>query len=468
MTNKKMAFLFIGIALGILLAYIASPPAGLTASSMRVLGVLLMAIVWWAGEVFPEAITAMIMSTLFIVIGGVGIEKSFAAFSGTTYWLLVAAFGLGAAINCCGLLKRVSLLMLKFFPSTYKGQVMGLLLVTTITAPFVPSKAAKCTILSPLTRSIGEAMGYANQGKETTGLFLAYFTAICFSATLFISASVTSYALYGLYSPELQAEYSMVKWFLFALPWVGLLLLANYFYISRFYRPAGGQKLDMSFLAEKIAELGPWSRGEKKMGIIMLVTVFLWVITPLHGIPEYCVAILALCASIIVGILPVAKWRAMVAWESLIFIACAVSLANVLPTVGITKWLVAAIGSYTAPFFANPYLMMVGLAAVTLIARFLILSEIGYLSVFLVFLIPLAQDAGINPWVVGFIMYTFVCTWMFPYQSSVYLTAVYSAGDGWVTFKDTTKYCYIYCVMALITGFITIPIWQMMGIWYLK
>lgn len=204
------------------------------------------------------------------------------------------------------------------------------------------------------------------------------------------------------------------------------------------------------------------------MGLIMIVTVLLWVTQPYHKIPEYAVALFALCASIIADILPVNKWRTMVAWESLIFIACAVSLASVLPAVGVTKWLVQAVGGYSAPFFANPFLMMAGLCVMTLIARFLILSEIGYLSVFLVFLIPLAQAAGVSPWVVGFIMYTFVCTWMLPYQSSVYLTAVYSGGDGWVTFKDTTRYCYIYCLIALIAGFITIPIWQMMGIWYLK
>ncbi len=466
MNGKKIAFLIIGMVAGLFLAVGVQAPEGLETNSMRILGIMLMAICWWAGEVFPEAITALIMSTLFVVFGGIGISTSFAAFSGTTFWLLVAAFGLGAAIKNCGLLERVAMLLLKLFPGTYKGQVLGLLSVTTVTAPFVPSKAAKCTILSPLTRSIGEAMGYENEGKETTGLFLAYFSAICFSATLFISASVTSYALYGLYSPEIQAEFAMVKWALYALFPVGLLFLGNYLYISYRYKPAGGQKLDMSFLQDKIAQLGVWSQGEKIMGVIMLVTILLWVLKP-FDISEWAVAVLALCASVISGVLPVNKWRTSVAWESLIFIACAVSLATVLPAVGITDWLVGAIGGYTAPFFANPYLMVVGLAVLTLLARFLILSEIGYLTVFLVFLMPLASSAGVNPWVVGFIMYSFVCTWMIPYQSSVYLTAVYSGGDGWVTFKDTTKYCYVYCLITIIALCATVPIWQMLGIWYI-
>jgi hypothetical protein len=88
--------------------------------------------------------------------------------------LLVAAFALGAAIKECGLLERVSIILLRLFPKSFSGQVLGLLAVTTVTSPIIPSKAAKCSILSPLVRGMSEAMGYKNEGREATGLFLFY------------------------------------------------------------------------------------------------------------------------------------------------------------------------------------------------------------------------------------------------------------------------------------------------------
>ncbi|HIY84238.1 SLC13 family permease [Rubneribacter sp.] len=465
-TLKKIAFMIVAVVAGVGLALVPPPPE-LTVSSMRVLGILLGAVVLWAGRVFPEAATAVIMSSLFVVVAQVPVDTSFSAFSGSTFWLVVAAFGLGAAIKECGLLERVSILMLRLFPKSYKGQVLGLSAVSTITSPAIPSKAAKCSILSPLTRGIGEAMGYENESKETTGLFLSYYSAICFSPAMFISASVTTAALVGMYSPEIQEHYTMAVWALCALPWIVVMFLGNYFYISRRYRPANSDKFDMGFLDQRLAELGAWTKREKIMGVIMVVTILLWIFKGQLGIPEYAAALFALAASLVFDILPVKKWRTNVAWESLVFIGCAVSLSSVLPAVGITDWLVIAVGPFTTMFFGNPFLLITGLAVLTILVRFLILSEIGYLSVFTAFLFPLAIAAGVNPWVVGFIMNAFVVVWFMPYQSSVYLTAIHSAGDGWVTERATTSYCVVYCVIALIAAYVAYFVWQATGVWAL-
>ena len=143
-TKKKIIYLIVGLILGIAIMCIPSPE-GLEPTAMKVIGILVCAIIWWAGNCFPEVVTAFLMSIAYIVVAKVPIGTSFAAFSGTTFWLLVAAFGLGAASKSCGLLERISLLLLRIFPKSYRGQVFGLLAVTSIVGPFVPSKAAKCT-----------------------------------------------------------------------------------------------------------------------------------------------------------------------------------------------------------------------------------------------------------------------------------------------------------------------------------
>lgn len=463
-TKKQLIYLVIGLILGVAVCLIP-PPVGLEVQSMQTIGILVCAIVWWAGLVFPESVTAMLMCVAFVIIAKLPIGVSFAAFSGTTFWLLVAAFGLGAAIKECGLLERVSIMLLKLFPKNYRGQVFGLMAVTTIVSPFVPSKAAKCTVLSPLTRGISDAMGYNNESKEATGLFLSYYSAICFSPAMFITASVTTAALVGMLPEAVQAEYTMVKWALSALPFIIPFFILNYLFISLRYKPAEQEKFDLAYLEEREKALGPWSKNEKIMAIILLLTVISWVLKPVTKIPEYATALLALCASIVFEILPVKKFRTNVAWEALIFIACSVGLGTVLPHVKVSSWLAEAVGPYTTGFFNNPFLLIIGLAVMTLLVRFLILSEIGYLSVFTALTIPLGLAAGINPWIIGFILNAFVIGWFLPYQSSVYLTALYSAGEGWITVKDTTRYCFVYCALALVAMFIAYFVWQMTGLW---
>ena len=156
---KNLIIIIVALAAGTGVALI-TPPEGLTTDSMRVLGILLAAVILWAGNMFPEAAVAMVMSSLFVILGHLKIDVAFSAFSGTTFWLLVAAFGMGAAVKECGLLERLSLLLLRLFPKSYNGQIIGLAAVTTITAPIIPSKAAKCSVLSPLVRGMSDAMGY--------------------------------------------------------------------------------------------------------------------------------------------------------------------------------------------------------------------------------------------------------------------------------------------------------------------
>lgn len=464
-TKKKWIYLFLGLVLGITVMVIPAP-AGLEPIAMKVIGILLCAILWWAGNVFPEVVTALLMSIAYIIIAKVPAATSFNAFSGTTYWLLVAAFALGAAIKACGLLERVSIMMLKIFPKSYRGQIFGLLAVSTVVSPFVPSKAAKCGVLSPLTRGISDAMGYRNESRQATGLFLAYYSAICLAPAMFTTASITTAALVGMLPEATQHEFTMVKWAICAAPFVLLCLVMHYFYLSKAYNTEGNKKFDLTYLDERLKEMGPWTKKEKTMGVIMVITVLCWVTKSIHGIPEYAVALVAACACVVFDILPVKSFRSNIAWESLIFIACSISIGNVLTHVGLTPWLAETIGPYTSGFFGNPFLLIIGLAAVTLVVRFLILSEIGFLTVFTALCIPLGTAAGVNPWVIGFVLNAFVIGWFLPYQSSVYLTALYGAGEGWITVKDTTRYCFVYCIIALIAMFITYFIWNVAGVWY--
>lgn len=465
--TKKLIFAIIGLVLGFVIAFLP-PPTGLEQQAMIVLGILVAAILFWAGEVFPEYVTALIMSSLFVLLAKLPIDTSMAAFSGSTFWLVVTAFGLGAAIKACGLLERVSLALLRIFPKSFKGQVLGLLGVTTVVSPFVPSKIAKTVILTPITRGIGEAMGYEAKSRQANGLFIATFIAISFAPNLFLTASVVSTALHGMLPEQYQAQYTMIRWAIAALPFMVVFFLLNYFWLSRRYAPKGegNKKVDMSYIEERYKALGAWKKEEKIMGIIVLVAVLLWVFKGVHGIAEWIVTAFALCACFIFKIMNGKDFRYGVPWESLIFIFCAVSLGNVLPAVGITEWLSTAIGPYTEQFFSNPFLVIIGLSVMTMLVRFLILSETGYLAVATAICIPLALVAGVSPWIVAFILNVFVPVWFLPYQSSMYLTTLYSCGEDYVTTKGTTSYCWAYCLFAIVSLFVAYFVWQATGVWF--
>ena len=206
------------------------------------------------------------------------------------------------------------------------------------------------------------------------------------------------------------------------------------------------------------------SRHEKQMCAIILVTVALWVAEPLHHIPAHIVALAAFVFVIACGILGKDGLRKDIAWEPLVFVGIAMGLPNVFGAVGIQDWAVQVAGPAFEALAGNPYLFVLGAAVITLVVRFLIVSEMAYLNIVMVFLVPLCASVGFNPWVVGFAMYAVITPWFVLYQSATYLAAFYSVDGQMAHHADLAKYCVVYTLICMLALVVSVPYWQWMGL----
>lgn len=459
-TVKIMAAIA-GIIIGIAVA-LCPPLQGLDVNAMSALGVLSWAISWWIFDVIPEYVIAMLMCALFVILQLVPNEIAFATFSGSTWWMLLGALGLGAAIAKSGLLARIALITLRFFPKSFKGQIIGFLGVGFITAPFVPSLSAKIAMLAPVSLAMSDALGYKRKGQEANALFLAMFTGVRNMAPVFLSASVIGYLLHGMYPPSIQAQFNMGYWFLCALPWGITISILNYFTIIAMYSPKIKKKVEIDYINDQIARLGPMNSKEKIMLWITLLTVFMWATEPWHGVPPHLVALVGLCLAIASGVFDRAGFRALIPWESLIFIGAVMNLSPVFKALYIDNWIISLFGPIMQQLTANPYLFVMGIALITVLVRFVIVSDMAYISIFMVFLVPLVMQAGINPWVAGMVVYVVVTPWLVFYQNPLYLVAHYATNGEMVEFSEMARFCVIYLINSLLALLISVPFWQYM------
>ena len=112
----------------------------------------------------------------------------------------------------------------------------------------------------------------------------------------------------------------------------------------------------------------------------------------------------------------------------------------------------------------NPYVFVLGVGVSTMVLRFVIVSEMAYLNIVMVFMVPLAQSQGIDPWVVGMAMYCMISPFFAPYQNPVYLTG-YAAVDGqMITHGDAARFSGVYMGICLIALAVSVPYWQWMGL----
>ena len=462
------------------------PIPGLSYQATAVLGILIMAIVWWITGVLPEFVTAVVMAVLFVVVAGISVGATFSTFASSTWWLLLSAFTLGVGMKTSGLMKRIALAIVRKFPRTFRCQVIAQLVTGTVLGPLIPSLAVKGAMLAPLAMNIGDELGYERQGKRATGLFAAMLVGIRTVAPTIVSASITGYALMATLPAGVQEQFNMASWFVAALPWLVVVLVLNYFLIMGIYgrgekaasgsetvgAPGNAQSLKQSSRGgtdlsdnQPIPDgLGPLSVVEKRMLAIILVTVVLWATEPFHHVSAMAVGLAALVAMFVLKVIDVPAFKSGVNWTSLLFIGISLGLGSVFAEAGLNDWVMQTCGPAFQALAGNPYLLVLGIGVITVVLRFLIVSEVAYLNLLMAFLVPMAASVGVNPWVLGFSAYALVIAWFAKYQSPIYLAAFYAVDGKMAKHSELAKYCGVYLVTCLVGLAVSVPYWQWMGL----
>lgn len=451
-----------GVLTGLVIALL-EPPDGLNAGAMQGFGIIITAIIWWVFSVFPEYVTAILMCVFFVLLGLVDFTTVFQSFSGTTWWLLVGAMGLGAAITKSGLLVRFAFQVMRLFPRTFSGQVLGQLATGIITAPFVPSMAAKMAMLAPIARAVSDAMGYERRSKAATGIFSAMFTGISNMAPVFLSASAIGYFILGLLPAETQAQFSMQYWFVCTLPWAVVVSILNYLSIKWLYQPREEREIPPEFIQNRLNELGPLRLEEKITAAVTVTSLLLWATEPWHGIPPVLVALISLSILSGLNIMDRNDFKNGIPWDSLVFIGAVLNLGLVFESLHINVWVIKIFQPVFASFAGNIYLLILALSLVTYLVRFLIASQMAYISIFLVFLIPLAQQIQVNPWIFGIIIYCTVSPWTVLYQNPVYLVAYY-ASDEMAAHPQAARLSLAFKVISILGLWACVPLWHYLAL----
>ncbi len=470
---KRIVIGLAGAATGVLFVALASIfglSTDLSFQAICALGILVCCIIWWVANIFPEFVTALIMCIAFIGLCQVPTTTVFSAFASSTWWLLVAAFALGFGMQRSGLMARMAARILRVFPRTFKMQTAGLIATGTLIGPFIPSLSAKATMLAPLSLSISDAMGYERRSRQATGLFLAMFTGIRTVGPAVISASIIGYGLLATLPSDVAAQFDMLHWFACMLPWFIFVMAANYLALVLLFgdKQAKGSPLDASAeesLATKTASsIGPMTRQERAMAVIMVLCIVLWITEPLHAIPSHIVAISAMVLMLVFGVVGVKDLRQGISWESLIFIGCVLGLAEVFAKLGIDSWIIGSCEAAFSLLANNAYLLVIGICLMTILLRFIIVSEMAYINIFMAFIVPLAISFGISPWVIGVCVYAVVNPWFALYQNPIYLSAYYATEGKMANQAQSAAYCALYLAICICGLLISTPLWQALGL----
>ena len=131
-----------------LVVLLAPTPAGLTEPGQRALAVMLLAVVLWATEALPIAVTGLLGIVLLVITGAVPDEvTALYGFSRPVAYFLIGILGLGLAVHQSGLAERMASYLIRVAGGSPRLLYVQMLLSFVVLTFALPSAGTRGAIL---------------------------------------------------------------------------------------------------------------------------------------------------------------------------------------------------------------------------------------------------------------------------------------------------------------------------------
>lgn len=375
---QSAAPLVVGLGLALL-----PRPAGLTPAAWQyhaLFGAIIVALVV---EPIPAAAVGLVGITAVSVLGlvesdpGKSIKWGLSGFSDSTVWLIFGALVFSTGYEKTGLGRRLALTLVRFLGGSTLGLGYAVMLADLAIAPFTPSNTGRSAgVIFPVVRSIPILYGSSpGPTARRVGSYLMW--------TAFASTTVTSSLFLTALGPNLLAQdfvkhaaeitISWPEWLIGILP-VGVLLIVPLpLLIYVIYPPEIRSSPEVpDWAARELARMGSPSVREAMMAVLALLAFVLWVFAASWISPTTSVlAVVSLM--LLTGVI---TWDDLLghrgAWDTLIYFATLVTLADGLNRVGVIPWAAAGVSARLAG--SPPLVVMASLVAFFFIIHYLFAS----------------------------------------------------------------------------------------------
>jgi sodium-dependent dicarboxylate transporter 2/3/5 len=365
--------LFTGpVIMGIILLLPASADLPVEGQAAAAIGCLMA--IWWMTEAVPLAVTALLPLVLFPVLGVTGFGETAKSYAHPLIFLFLGGFMLARAMAFWNLHKRLAFFILRIGGNSPEAVVASLMVATAFLSLWV-SNTATTMVMLPIGMSIVSTLcDNRKDGSDSTlnDFGPALMLGIAYAATIGGMGSIIGTPPNALFAAFMRDSYGIeigfAKWMMLGVPIILILLPLTWFVLTRlvFQLKEHDRDCDNDDLLANLEDLGPMSRGERLVAVLMVMAAGLWVFRPLLNqvFPslEMTDAGIAMTAAVLLFVVPVRfsegvfllKWdeAVKIRWDVLILFGGGLALAAAISGTGLAAWISTLSGVLeTLPFF---------------------------------------------------------------------------------------------------------------------
>ena len=401
-SQPKTLFLKLVLPLAVFAAVLLMPtPEGLTVEGQRALAVMALAVVLWATEALPIAVTGIVGVVLLVLVNAVpDVEAALFGFSQPVPYFLIGILTLGLAVQRSGLAERMAVYMIRLAGGSSRA-LYGQMLFSFAALTFaLPSASTRGAILVHVYEQVMTHWRVPQEAPLHKAIMMAMGALNRLGSTALLAGGITPIVASSLIGELTGEGFSWTRWFvLMALPFYSVLLVGGaVVYVA--YRSG--------FRLENVVDVssmttGPLRLPEIKAALIALGTALLWFTDFAHGLAPTVPALIAMAIILLPGI-GLLTWEDLerdLGWSNFFVIATSLSLANAIIASGAAAWFADTMVGSVEGLRGSPTLVLLAIAGASSVARMLMPNISGYLA----FIIPVAMSTGaslgLNPLVVG-------------------------------------------------------------------
>jgi divalent anion:Na+ symporter, DASS family len=428
------------------------------------IGIFTATMAMWVFGLADIFVPSLFIVLALLVLAPVPNDVVLSGFASGSLFMAMSVLGLGALIVNSGLGYRFLLLLLRFMPKNQFFYNFNLLLAGTLLCPMVPSINGRAAMIAPFLVDMADILKAPPRGRASNLLAISSFTGITLFSPIFLSSKSVNFVVYGLLPAQVQSQFHGLGW-LFAASVTGAVMLVLYLAAAALWlRNREPVRLSTAMVKAQWQILGPMQPREWPALVgVCLFAVGVVVASFIHIDPPW-TALTLLFALLLSGVLSPDEFRSQIDWPFLVFLAGIVGMVNSMRHLKLDTWLAGQLGWMGSYMVTDLPTFILLLTAVVTLIRLVVPISATIVIVATVF-IPIAVVAGVNPWLVGFIILIVGELWFLPYQCSYYLQFRQLTADQGI--YDENRFLLFNALMnvaKILAIYASIPFWKYLGV----
>lgn len=278
--NKKELALITGVLL--FFVFVFANPFSLTTKPNFVLAIAVLMISWWVLDALPLPVVALLPIILFPIFNISSIKEVTKSYSDSIIFLFMGGFFLGIAIEKWNLHKRIALGIINITGTNGNRIILGFILATGFLSMWL-SNTATTMMMFPIAMSVIHVIEINQQaGHNIRNFSLTLMLSIAYASNFALGTIIgtpPNVAYVNYISDKFNYNIGFTDWMIVFTPLTIVLLFMLYWVLVKWLYPNNIKHSEKGnqFIKEEIENLGPLSLPEKRVSIVFIITVLLWI-----------------------------------------------------------------------------------------------------------------------------------------------------------------------------------------------